>query len=388
MKEMGQEKSGQQYLLLAIVTLFWFAQYVYIPFQTPYLTGIQVSASMIGSIIGAYGVTQMLVRFPVGIMADRKGKHKGFIFLGAFLAACASAIRIGVPTGGGFFAANLLSGCGSSMWISYMVMYTGMFSAEEQQKATSRMILFNNLGIFLAFGSGTLCYDHFGMNFLCLLSMAAGAAGAILALFLKEKTPVHSPNTSVGQLVRVCKNRRLLLFAGLALVQQGIQMSTTMSFTTQILEDLGAGSQLIGFSSVFYMLSSVFFAWLAARPFCTKNGPRLWVPIVFLAIALYCVVVGEVGNIWVILLFQILPGMSSGILFSYLTSEAMQEIPVRQKSTAMGFFQAVYAIGMTGLPLFTGQITDRLSVMAAYRGLALIAVAAMIVSLAFYRSEE
>lgn len=45
----------QKNLLLIIVVLFWFAQYVYVPFQTPYLLTMQVSSSMIGIIIGIYG---------------------------------------------------------------------------------------------------------------------------------------------------------------------------------------------------------------------------------------------------------------------------------------------------------------------------------------------
>ncbi|MGO0807105.1 hypothetical protein ACTPEF_24240, partial [Clostridioides difficile] len=41
---------------------------------------------------------------------------------------------------------NILSGISSSTWISYMVHYTNFFSTEHQQKATSTIILVNNLG--------------------------------------------------------------------------------------------------------------------------------------------------------------------------------------------------------------------------------------------------
>lgn len=61
----------QKNLLLIIVALFWFAQYVYVPFQTPYLSTMQVSSSMIGIIIGIYGFSQMVLRMPIGIMADK-----------------------------------------------------------------------------------------------------------------------------------------------------------------------------------------------------------------------------------------------------------------------------------------------------------------------------
>ena len=35
----------QEVIFLAIVALFWFAQYVYIPYQTTYLTGIGAAPS-------------------------------------------------------------------------------------------------------------------------------------------------------------------------------------------------------------------------------------------------------------------------------------------------------------------------------------------------------
>ena len=84
----------QKNLLLVIVVLFWFAQYVYVPFQTPYLLTMQVSSSMIGIIIGIYGFSQMVLRMPIGIMADKNGRHKLFIILGVTASALASVFRI------------------------------------------------------------------------------------------------------------------------------------------------------------------------------------------------------------------------------------------------------------------------------------------------------
>ena len=60
-------RMNQHILFYIIVTLFWFAQYVYIPFQSTYLISIGTISSMVGIIIGAYGITQMLLRLPVGI---------------------------------------------------------------------------------------------------------------------------------------------------------------------------------------------------------------------------------------------------------------------------------------------------------------------------------
>ena len=93
----------QKNLLIAIVVLFWFAQYVYVPFQTPYLIGMQVSSSMVGIIIGIYGFSQMALRMPIGIMADKNGHHKFFIIVGVASSALASIFRILLSPEIGFF---------------------------------------------------------------------------------------------------------------------------------------------------------------------------------------------------------------------------------------------------------------------------------------------
>lgn len=378
---------NQKTLLLVIVILFWFAQYVYIPFQNPYLAICNVSANMIGTIIGAYGISQCLLRLPVGIFADSIGKHKYFIFLGIAFAGLASCVRVIIPNGEGFLIANILSGIASSTWISYMVHYTGYFSNEEQQKGTSNIILVNNLGMLLGFIVSTLFYDKFGMRFLCTMSAISGMVGTVLALNIKDhKNKEFIRNVPFSKYASICKNKRLIFFSVLALIQQGIQMSTTMSFTTQILKDLGAASLIVGLSSILYMVSAVLSAGFASSKFCIKNGPKLWIFIVFSLISIYCVIVPTTTSILAIFLLQILPGMSTGILFSYLTSEAMKEVPQYQKSTAMGFFQAVYAIGMSIFPMIVGKIDSAASIKNGYFILALTAVFGAITSVIYYRN--
>ena len=56
--------------LLIIIAFFWYAQYVFVPYSTPYLLGLKLSADFVGIIVGAYGAIQMLCRFPAGVFAD------------------------------------------------------------------------------------------------------------------------------------------------------------------------------------------------------------------------------------------------------------------------------------------------------------------------------
>lgn len=378
---------NQKKLLLVIVVLFWFAQYVYIPFQNPYLVICNVSANMIGIIVGAYGIAQCLLRLPVGIFADCIGKHKCFILLGISFAGLASCVRVFMISGEGFLIANILSGIASSTWISYMVHYTRYFSNNEQQKATSNIILVNNLGMLFGFVLSTIFYDKLGMRFLCIMSAISGILGMILALNIKDHNMEEvDRKISFSKCITICKNKRLIFFSILTLIQQGIQMSTTMSFTTQILKDLGAASSIIGLSSILYMIFAVLSAGFASSKFCIKHGPKLWIAIIFFLVSIYCIFVPIINSIPLIFLFQILPGMSTGILLSYLTSEAMKEVPQYQKSTAMGFFQAIYAIGMSIFPMIVGKIASAISIKNGYFVLAVIALFGAVVSIIYYRS--
>lgn len=384
-----KKTSNQELLLLTIVAFFWFSQYVYIPFQNPYLSACNVSTNMIGIIIGAYGVSQCLLRLPVGVFADNINKHKIFILSGIFFAGLASLIRIFSPGGNGFLIANILSGISSSTWISYMVHYTNFFSVEHQQKATSMIILVNNLGMLIGFVMSTLFYERLGMTTLCIMSVLSSVIGTILALNIKEHNlnKIHK-KTSIKNHLSICMDKRLIFFSFMALIQQGIQMSTTMSFTTQILKNLGSSSTLIGLSSIFYMLCAVVSSGFASTKFCTKYGPKFWIPLVFLLISAYCFLVPTIKNIAIVFSLQLLPGISTGILLSYLTSESMKNVPKHQKSTAMGFFQAIYAIGMSIFPMLVGKISDYISMQYGYFTLAIIAIIASILSYTYYKKVD
>ena len=97
-------KLNKQKILFIAVIFFWFAQYVYIPYQTPCLTMIQTSTSFIGIIIGTYGISQMVLRLPVGLLANYRNKHKMIMLIGSLSSGCASLFRIIFNNGIGFLS--------------------------------------------------------------------------------------------------------------------------------------------------------------------------------------------------------------------------------------------------------------------------------------------
>ncbi|MEK4667951.1 MFS transporter [Niallia sp. FSL R7-0271] len=378
---------NQASLILWIVVFFWFAQYVYIPYQTTYLLLAHISSNVVGAIIGAYGISQLALRLPVGILADLSSNHKLFIILGTFFAGTASFFRILLPDEMGFLIANILSGTASATWISFMVLYMSFFNKEAQTRATSKIIMANNTGILLAFVTSTFLYDTVGMMVICAFSLGAGLIACLLAFFLRTTKPTNQPKVSVMELLQVLKDKNLLLYSCLALVQQGVQMATTMSFTNQVIQELGAKNMEIGFSSIIYMISAVFFAKLASTKFLELLTKKQWIYSSFLLLGIYCLLVPQSSSVLMVCFLQLIPGMGTGILFSLLTSEALQSIPQQKRSTAMGFFQAVYAVGMTTFPIISGSVYEHVSMKAAFIFLAGTCFIAFIISLVFSRKK-
>ena len=84
------EKKNERYLLSAVF-LFWFSVYTYPSFLTTYVTDTLGAAKVLaGTIVGSYGLTQMILRIPLGIMSDVLKKRKLFVMIGFVLSIISS----------------------------------------------------------------------------------------------------------------------------------------------------------------------------------------------------------------------------------------------------------------------------------------------------------
>ena len=86
---------------------------------------IQTSTSFIGIIIGSYGISQMVLRLPVGLLADYRNKYKMNMLIGALSSGCASLFRIIFNNEIGFLIGNLFSVIDSEMfYICFLIQKT------------------------------------------------------------------------------------------------------------------------------------------------------------------------------------------------------------------------------------------------------------------------
>lgn len=358
---------SQNTKLLVIIALFWFAQYIYVPNTAPYLLAQKVTADFVGIIVGVYGGVQMSLRFPMGILADWLGKHKLIIIVGCAFSGGASVVRILESTGNGFLIANIMSGVASSLWVSFMLLSTKYITPDRMQTQIGYLFAANNFGIMLAFITSAVCFEGFGMDFLCLCSALSGALAMLLALSLKEDDPayahLHEPPQSkhrplVADLVKVAKRKRIWFFAFLASIQQGVTMTTIMSFSNEAALRIGGSSYEMGLMTIVFILFNVISSYYSGKPPFTRISQGFLVSSALFMLAAYCFLSVMVTHIYLLIIIQVFLGWSFGFVFTIATSESIVGVEHYRRSSAIGLFQALFAIGMTTVPIIAGRIIE------------------------------
>lgn len=362
-------KRNKLFLSVSII-FFWYAQYVYVPYQTPYLFSLNAAASFIGIIGGAYGFTQMALRIPLGIFADRYNRQKIFIIAGVLFSAAASLLRMLFPTPVSFLIANMLSGIASATWISFTVFYSSLFSDSEIKKSMGYLIALNNGGILLGFVSGAVINDTLGIQMVFAASVASGVLGLLFSLFIREP---RAPRVAVADIrpLKIFSNKPLIYYSLLALSAQAIIMSTALSFTTSYIKQLTNQEFLLGLCSAIFIISSVIVSLYIG--YIKRLGRRTLIALFFACLLVYCALMPLASRVWQVCLLQVAAGLGNGGLISLLMAYSLESFKKESRGTAAGFFQAVYGIGMTLGPMLMGALIGTIGYGAGYWALAFLA---------------
>ena len=357
MSETDQQLKKSRGILGIVTVFFWASEYCHVPFFTPYLKTLGLTATVIGFLVGSYGFTQMCIRVPLGIFADVKRKYRFIVIGGCFFTTVSSLglyMTQNVPL---MFLFRVLAGVAASTWVGFTVMYSGYYPPSEGTKAMATINACNNTGKLLAFILGSVTANLFGYRAPLLMSCITGFIAVGLALFVKDVDVTRKP-VRFSALIGTFREVGVILPAGLAIVQQMILQATAFSFTSEVTRGLGASAAQIGFSSSLFTIFQILAALFVGHRIANKLGERKIIPAAFLVMTLYCVCVGFATNIYAIYAAQIFGGFANATLFSMLLAGCIKYVPQEKKSTAMGFFQAVYGFGMTLGPVLMGRLVD------------------------------
>lgn len=361
-----QEEPGRSARLLFMVTaLFWSAQYNYTQFINPELSRMGMNAAFMGLVSGAYGFTQMVLRIPLGILADRAGRQKPFVVAGSLLTMLAGLGFVLFYTPGGFLLSRGLAGVASASWVSFTVLYSSYFAHSEGPRRISHLNTANMGGRLAGFFLIILIVPLMGLVASFWFSALCGGIGLVMSLGLKER-PHERQGISWQVLLQVSRDRYLLACSIMGILTQVLAFSTYTGFTVNAAKALGAQDAGLTWLNIALLVPTLVMNLLVTTRLLRITSGRALVIAGFVVAAFYCLLVPLATSLWQLYLIQILGGFASSLTFAVLIGQSVRDIPQHLRAVAMGVYQAVYGIGMTLGPILMGLMIDNAGMKTAF----------------------
>lgn len=376
MKEKGNVRP---YQFCMMTGLYWFSQYAYVPILSPYAESLGSSYMLLGIILGSYGLMQMLIRLPLGIWSDALRKRKVFI-IGGILISILSSL-------GMWYFKNLpallffraLSGVSAATWVAFTVLFSSYFMGHQAPKSIGILNAFNYTGQMIAMALGGIVAQSFGLEYAFTLGAIGGVGSLILSFGVVEKVVESSP-IRFKVLLETIKDRNLLIVSSLAVLSQILTYGTVLGFTPLAAKAIGATSFELGILTALATLPAIFASPLSGTVLTERFGERNTVVMGFVLTAVYCLSIPYIKHIEIFYLSQFIGGFGRGLSFSLLMGLSIKNISFEKRATAMGFFQAVYGLGMFLGPVLVGFFGENIGLNHSFLAIGGIGALAALIS--------
>ena len=346
--------------------LFWGAVYICMPILTPYTKHVSGSLQAAGLVMGAYGLSQMILRIPLGVLSDRWRRRKPFILLGFIFDGLSNLGLILSSSTGMLFLSVFTAGVAASIWVPFTVLFSSYFPAGQMAHSMSLLMGFSRLSQIISTYAGGAIAENWGWTAPFYVGGVLSVLGLLLANGLAEVRPQKSPPLTLQSVFQVGRNRMLLTASFLAILMQSANFSSAYGFTPILAQQLGASKEDLGILLFFYLFPNTLATLLSGTIIRRYLAERFILIAGFLLISIALFTTPLVDRFSLLKIIQAVNGVGIGLLFPLLMSLAIQSVPREQQATAMGFFQSLYAIGMTLGPILSGIFAQKIGLSSVF----------------------
>jgi MFS family permease len=343
----------QAFLFCLLTGIFWFSLYIYVPVVSNFAVSLGANLFFVGLISGIYGLTQMLLRIPVGMASDRLGRRAPFIAGGVIFAALAGAPVLLIHSASSLLLCRALGGVAAAGWVPFTVYFSSFFPPEEGPKAMGIINASNNVGELAAMILCGAISGVVGRPALFAISTAAGVCALALCFTVREQRPARTSPVTLREFARVPFRGGLMLISVLGLLSQYIVFATAFGFTPVVAQKLGAADSQVSLMLTLFMFPAVITSALSGR-IDAKFGSGRVACADFLLFAAACAAIPFARSLAALYILSALCGMAQGSVFPVLMGLVVKRADEKSRGAAMGFFQAVYGLGMFLGPVIVG----------------------------------
>ena len=230
---------------------------------------------------------------------------------------------------------------------------------------------------------GGIVAEAMGFSYAFLLAGGVGAVGLLLSMWVVEKRPDNVKAPGIAELFSVVRNRQLLYVSFLAVLTQYINFATTFGFTPLVAVNLGAANYQLGLLGVAAMLSGLIVAPFAGTLLPKHLGIKWQLVIGFSLAGLACIATPFARSIWQLFFIQAVNNVGMVTVYTLLTGLSIRDIANEYRATAMGFFQAVFGLGIFLGPFVMGWVIHGAGLDAAFVFTGFVGILGMAASVIF-----
>ena len=350
----------RQPILLVVTSFFWFAMYTYPTFLTPYLTELGASLTMSGLVIGSYGLTQTLVRLPLGILSDRLRNKRVFIMIGMAFSLVSALGLFLVRNVYLILIFRAMTGLSAATWVHITTLYLSYQPSGKASRSMGHLNFISNIGSVCAMLAGGFLAQAYGWQAAFLAAVAGAAIGLLLSLMLTESPVTNDAAQSFSIKASFLGGRDRMRFwtAILAWLSQLSTLATMQGVVPQDASLLGADKAQLGLLAAFSVLPRAIASLVGGSLLARYFRLRSLIVIGFVMTGLVACALPLIDYMLLLFFSQIIAGTGVGIQFTLIMSLCTSTIPAERKGSAMGFFQSVYGIGMIVGPVLVGALAD------------------------------
>lgn len=354
-----QSQGNSRLFFLVIVFMFWFSSYIYVPVLSPYVEHLGASYFMVGMVLGVYGLMQILFRLPMGIGSDYLNRRRPFIYLGLIASGASCFLFMWEDQPGWALAARAVSGIAASAWVVYTVMFAGYFPKEEAGRAMGMMQFTTVIAQLTSMMISGYMVEHWGWNAPFLIGGIVAIAALLLALRLPEqKQEKVQSAVQIKDLAGVMKEPLLVKVSLLSVLAHCVLFITMFGYTPNQALNIGASKESLGWLTLAFMVPHALATLYGSRLFGRLLGDRGVLFLGFSGSALFTLLIPSMPTLAALCATQVGNGFMQGLIFPLLLGKSVSGIDPFKRATAMGFYQAVYAVGMSAGPFVAGWMSS------------------------------
>ncbi|MED4072757.1 MFS transporter [Priestia endophytica] len=354
--------------VFAVVSfLFWFSQFIYVPTFSPYMSSLGGNYAFIGLVLSSYGLMQLFFRLPLGIFSDLTRVRKPFIILGMLASSTSCLLFTFTDSLTLVFISRCLAGFGAATWVAFTILYASYFKGEKSNRAMNSISFIVVLAQLLGMMLSGYVVSHLGWHGPFWIGSVSSLIGLLLSFMLfEDKQSSEREPIKMKELLSVMRNPTLLKISFLSILAHSIIFSTMFGFTPNYALNIGLTKNELTFIVFSFMIPHAIAPLVIEKVFLSRFGEWTVLKLAFLTAGCFTCLIPFADTKLLLCIIQSVNGFSLGIIFPLMLGMSVKSIPEQKKATAMGAYQALYAIGIFAGPFFAGLLNSHLGIEAGF----------------------